>query len=112
MMGGLVKNWLCAGSHQDILQLALLADATYESLVLVRSTDREQLDLATLHATIANFCGACGLCFQAQRVHDSGEQLRATLSGIAVNKTVPGVEARYLPGASESEQSRSAQVHL
>jgi hypothetical protein len=33
----------------------MLADAADESLVLVRSMDREQLDLATLHATIANF---------------------------------------------------------
>ena len=55
MMGGLVRNWLCTVSSQDILQLALLATAADESLVLVRSMGRKQLDLATLHATIANF---------------------------------------------------------
>ena len=51
----MVKNWLRTVSNPDLLQLALLADATDESLVLVRNMDREQLDLATLHATIANF---------------------------------------------------------
>ncbi|MFM7983302.1 MAG: hypothetical protein ACKPKO_28670, partial [Candidatus Fonsibacter sp.] len=33
----------------------MLADASDESMVLVRSMGREQLDLATLHATIATF---------------------------------------------------------
>ncbi|MFM7985033.1 MAG: hypothetical protein ACKPKO_37510, partial [Candidatus Fonsibacter sp.] len=33
----------------------MLADSADESLVLVRSMDREQLDLATLHATVTNF---------------------------------------------------------
>ncbi|MFM7980229.1 MAG: hypothetical protein ACKPKO_13020, partial [Candidatus Fonsibacter sp.] len=42
-------------SSQYILQLALLADATYESMMLVRSMGREQLDPATMHATIATF---------------------------------------------------------
>ena len=36
------------------MQLALLADATDERLVLVRSMGREKLDLATLRATVAN----------------------------------------------------------
>ena len=50
--GGLVRNWLCTVSSKDLLQLALLADAADEVLVLLRSMDREQLDLATLHATV------------------------------------------------------------
>ena len=53
--GGLVRNWLGTVSSEDLLQLALLADAADEGLVLVRSMDREQLDLATLHATVGNF---------------------------------------------------------
>ena len=53
--GGLVRKWLCTVSSQDLLQLALLADAADESLVLVRSMDREQLDLATLRATVEDF---------------------------------------------------------
>ena len=64
MIGGLVRNWLCTVSCQDLLQLALLADATDESLVLVRSMDREQLDLATLHATDADFVKRVDLLFK------------------------------------------------
>ena len=52
---GLVRNWPCTVSSPYILQLALLADAADENLVLVRNMDREQLDLATLHTTVANF---------------------------------------------------------
>ena len=50
-----MRNRHCTVSSKDLLQLALLADAADESLVLVRSMDLEQLDLATLHATVANF---------------------------------------------------------
>jgi hypothetical protein len=52
-------------SSEDLLQLALLADAADESLVLVRSMDREQLDLATLHTTVANFVERVEFLFKA-----------------------------------------------
>ena len=51
----MVRNWLSTVASQDLLQPALLADPADDSLVLVRIMDREQLDLATLHATVANF---------------------------------------------------------
>jgi hypothetical protein len=41
-----------------------LADAADESLVLVRSMDREQLDLAALHATVADFVKRVDLLFK------------------------------------------------
>ena len=63
-MGGLVRNWLCTVSSQDLLQLAWLADAADEIWVLVRSMDREQLDLATLHATVDKFVERVGVLFK------------------------------------------------
>ena len=65
MTGAFVRNWLCTVSSQDILQLALLANATYESLVLVRSMGREQLDLATMRATVANFVERVDFLFKS-----------------------------------------------
>ena len=53
--GGLVRRWLTTVSSEDLLQLALLADATDEGLLLVRQMDTEQLDLATLLSTVEAF---------------------------------------------------------
>lgn len=53
--GGLVRNWLATVSSEDLLQLALLADAADESLLLVRHLDTEGVDLATLHSTVAHY---------------------------------------------------------
>ncbi len=55
MRGAWPITGFCTVARPDILQLALLTNATDESLVLVRNMDWEQLGLATLHATIANF---------------------------------------------------------
>ena len=68
----------------------------------MRSLHLEQFALATLQATVANFV----------EVHDSGKQFRTTLFDHVVNRAVAGVGARHPPGASESEQSVSAQVHI
>jgi hypothetical protein len=46
------------------LQLALLADATDEGLMLVRQMDSEQFDLATLHCTVADFLGRLDFLFK------------------------------------------------
>ncbi|MFM7985931.1 MAG: hypothetical protein ACKPKO_42110, partial [Candidatus Fonsibacter sp.] len=62
--GGLVRNLHCTVSSQDILQFALLPDAAAESVMLVRSMDREQLDLVTLQATIATFVERGEFLFQ------------------------------------------------
>jgi hypothetical protein len=85
MRGAWSGTGFCTVSSPDILQLALLADATDASLVMVRSMDREQLNLATLHATVAKLCGACGFPLQSGRALGSGEQLHTTLFDIVVN---------------------------
>ena len=53
--GGLVRNWLINTSSEDLLQLALLADAADEGLLLVRQMGSEQFDIASLHSTVAHF---------------------------------------------------------
>ena len=65
---GLVRNWLCTVSSNDLLQLALLADAADEILVWVRRMDREQLDLATLRATVVKCVERVDLLFSSGAV--------------------------------------------
>ena len=60
----LIKNHLCYPS-QYLLQL--MADAADESLVLARSMDREQVDLPTLHATVANLVERVDVLFNRGR---------------------------------------------
>jgi hypothetical protein len=62
--GGLVRNWLKTVSNEDLLQLALLADAADEGLLLVRQMDSEQFDLASLHATVAGFLARVDFLFK------------------------------------------------
>ena len=62
--GGLVRNWLATVSSEDLLQLALLADAADEGLVLVRQMDREQFDLATLHSSVGDFVERVRMLFK------------------------------------------------
>jgi len=62
--GGLVRNWLATVSSEDLLQLALLADAADEGLLLVRQMDREQFDLATLHASVGDFVERVRMLFK------------------------------------------------
>ena len=61
--GGLVRNWLINTSSEDLLQLALLADAADEGLLLVRQMDTEQFDIASLHSTVAHFVERVGFLF-------------------------------------------------
>ena len=53
--GSLVFNWLNGITSADLVQLALLADAADEGLLLVRHMDSEQFDIAALHSTVAGF---------------------------------------------------------
>ena len=53
--GGLVRNWLKGISSEDLLQLALLADAADEGLLLVRQLDCEHFDLAGLQSSVGGF---------------------------------------------------------
>ena len=61
--GGLVRNWLKNISSEDLLQLALLADATDEGLLLVRQLDCEQYDLASLQSSVADFVARLDFLF-------------------------------------------------
>jgi hypothetical protein len=62
--GGLVRNWLATVSSKELLQLALLADAADEGLLLVRQMDREQFDLATLHSSVGDFVERVRMLFK------------------------------------------------
>ena len=62
--GGLVRNWLATVSSEELLQLALLADAADEGLLLVRQMDREQFDLATLHSSVGDFVERVRMLFK------------------------------------------------
>ena len=74
---------------------------------MVRSMGREQSDLATLNATVGNFMERVYFLFKR-----GGCMTDTTLFDIVVNRAVAGAGARHLPGASEPEGSRSANVHL
>ena len=105
-MGGLVRNCLCTVSRPDILQLALLADAADESLVMVRSVAREQLDLATLHATIANFVERVDFLFNrggCMTVESSFAQHCLSLLSTGQLQVLARGTYRALPSPSEQE---------
>ena len=61
--GGLVRDWLKSITSEDILQLALLADASDEGLLLVRQLDCEHFDLASLQSTVADFVARLDFLF-------------------------------------------------
>ena len=104
--GGLVRNWLCTVSSQDILQLALLADATYESLVLVRSMGREQLGLAALQATYANLMERVDFLFKlggCMTVESNFTQHCLTLLSTRQLQVLEQGTYRVLPSPSDQE---------
>ncbi|MFM7989810.1 MAG: hypothetical protein ACKPKO_61900, partial [Candidatus Fonsibacter sp.] len=73
------------------MQLAVLADAAYVSLVLVSSIGEEQLELATLHATVANFVERVEFFFKRGECMTVESSFHTTLFDIVVNRAVAGV---------------------
>ena len=61
--GSLVRNWLINTSSEDVLQLAFLADAADEGLLLVRQMDSATVRIASFHSTVAHFVECVGFLF-------------------------------------------------
>ena len=89
LWGGGVRNWLINTSSEDVLQLAFLADAADEGLLLVRQMDSATVRIASFHSTVAHFVECVGFLFN--QGHGRGEQLHAELPEHIPRRAGPGV---------------------
>ena len=86
--------------------MALLADAADESLVWARSMAREQLDLAALHATVANFVERVDFLFKrggCMTAESSFTQHCLTLLSTGQLRVLEKGTYRALPSPSDQE---------
>jgi hypothetical protein len=63
-------RWLASITEEKMLQLAMVADATDEGLLLTRAMDSEDMDLATLHSDISRFVDRITLLFDKGQCMD------------------------------------------
>ena len=93
------------------MQLALLADAADEGIVLVRLMGREQLDLATLRDTLANFVKRVDFLFKrggCMTVESNFTQHCLTLLSTMQLQVLEQGTYRVLPSPSDQQVQTSA----
>ena len=61
------SRWLASLTEEKMLQLAMVADATDEGLLLTRAMDTEDADLAALHSNVCHFIERITMLFDKGR---------------------------------------------